>query len=124
MASIKMDKHVLLETEQPTTLAETVFYLPHPKLREELEQFRVKYEMQHGLTDLTKRYTSTWPQAQQEWLIENDPSRYFRGLPSFAKAYIKGKMQLASRAGNLDDMPATYLKLFISGQMDLAERHR
>ena len=110
-----------LHDSQPTpgTLAELVFYLPDAARRRQLEAFRIKYEALNGPTDLTKRYTSTWPQAHRDWLIQNDPKRYFDGLPPFAKAFLKGKMEIAARDGNLDDMPDAFLRLFVSGQMEL-----
>lgn len=117
MAKRQHDRRLLPETETPTTLAETVFYLPLSELREELERFRVDYEELHGHTDLTLRYTSTWPEAQQEWLIEHDARRYFDGLPPFAKAYLRGKMELAAQSGNLDDMPEYLMRLYIAGMM-------
>ncbi len=103
----------------PETLAELLFYLPDLDNRRELEKYRIDYEAVHGRTSLTKRYTSTWPVAQQEWLIRHDPKRYFDGLPPFAKAYIKGKMQIAASDGSLDNSPDHLLKLFVSGQMRL-----
>jgi hypothetical protein len=124
MAGTPDEQRRLLDTECPKTLAETVFYLPHEKLREQVEQYRIDYEAIHGKTDLTKRYTSTWPSSQQEWLIMNDTQRYFDGLPPFAKAFLKAKMQSASHDGCLDDMPAHYIKLFMSGKMDLGIRSR
>jgi hypothetical protein len=105
--------------EATATLAETLFYLSDPAKRHELEEFRIEYESVHGQTDLTKRYTSIWPAAQQAWLMKHDLKRYFEGLPPFAKAYLKGKIQAAAQDGNLDDMPDGYLRIFISKQMRL-----
>jgi hypothetical protein len=104
---------------EPETLTELLFRMPTRALRKQLEEYRVKYEEIHGPTDLTKRYTSTWPIEQQAWLVQNDLKRYFDGLPSFAKAYLKGKMHMAARDGSLDDMPDNYLRLFVAGQMRL-----
>jgi hypothetical protein len=70
---------------QPETLAETLFYLSDPSRRQELERFRVKYEKLNGSTDLTKRYTSTWPKAEQDWIFEHHTKEWFDGLPRFAK---------------------------------------
>jgi hypothetical protein len=109
----------LFPKKPPRTLAETICYLPLPQLRAELEAYRVEYESRYGQTDLTRRYTSTWPPEQQEWLIRHDIKRYFDGLPPFAKAFFKGKMELASRAGNLDDMPDGLLRLYVTGNMIL-----
>lgn len=104
---------------KPQTLAEILFWQDSPTLRKELEQFRVSYESEFGETDLTKRYTSTLPRAQQIFLIENFPKRFFDGLPPFVKAYWKGKMQSAAKEGRLDNWPDQLLRLFIQGQMQL-----
>jgi hypothetical protein len=101
------------------TLAELLFYLPSRELRRELESYRIAFEEEHGKTDLTKRYTSTWPIEQQRWLLKHDTKRYFDGFPPFAQAFLKGKMQIAAAAGSLDDTPSHFLRLFVSGQMNL-----
>jgi hypothetical protein len=99
------------------SLAEMLLWLSDPRLRDELESFRIAYEAEYGETDLTRRYTSTWPTEKQLWMIEHETKRYFDGLPPFAKAYLKRKMDLTARAGNLDDMPATFLSLYVTGRM-------
>jgi hypothetical protein len=104
---------------QPETLAEMLFYAPDAAQRKQLEEYRIKYEATYGPTDLTKRYTSTWPTEQQDWLITHDSKAYFNGLPPFVKAYLKGKMQIAAGKGKLDDMPDHMLHLYCSGGMHL-----
>lgn len=110
--------------EQPETLAETLFYLSDPAKRKELEEYRIEFEAVNGPTNLTRRYTSTWPVEQQEWLIKNHVERYFDGLPLFAKAYLRGKMQMAAQDGKLDDMPDALLRLYVSGGMNLERKAR
>jgi hypothetical protein len=112
------------QAEPPQTLADLLFPLCAPHKRGELEQFRIEYEAVHGPTDLTRRYTSTWPIEQQDWLVRNDIKSFFDGLPPFAKAYLKGKMQLAGRRGTLDNMPNRMLQLFVSGRMHLDHESR
>ena len=102
-----------------TTFAELLFYFRSPRLRRQLEKFREEYEREFGDTDLTKRYTSTWATSEQTWLLENHPKRYFDGLPPFVQAFIKEKMVSAHRNGNLDDMPANFLRLYLKGEMDI-----
>ena len=102
---------------KPETLAEILVYLSDTAKRRELEEFRIEYEALNGPTDLTRRYTSIWPEAQRDWLIRHDVKAYFDGLPPFAKAYFRGKMQLAARDGKLDDMPDNFLQLYVSGGM-------
>lgn len=117
MARTPKDQRDAPRTEQPETLAEMLFHLSDPARRRELEEYRIEFEAIYGCTDLTRRYTSTWPEAEQDWLIEHDTRAYFNGLPPFAKAYVKGKMQIAAADGSLDDMPDCLLRLFVSGQM-------
>src|SRR5260221_622939 len=105
--------------EKPTTIADMLFYLPDALRRRELEQFRIEFESKHGPTDLTKRYTSTWPEEHQNWLLENHPKQWFDGVPEFAKAYLRQKMQWAAIAGQLDDMPDELVQLYVSKQMRL-----
>lgn len=112
-------------SDEPETLAEMLFYhSPNPATRRQLEQYRIDFEAVHGQTDLTKRYTSTWQVAQQNWLLQHDPKRYFDGLPPFAKAYLRGKMEIEARKGKLDDMPDSLLRLFIQKQMVLDHETR
>lgn len=119
MARTPSKHYSLHRSKKPTTLAESLFYLPDPGNRQALEQYRIEYEAVHGPTDLTKRYTSTWPQEQQDWMMTHELKRYFDGLPPFVKAFVKSKMQSAASEGRLDDMPDDVLSLFISGNMCL-----
>lgn len=111
---------------QPRTLAEMLLYLPDPARRVELEKYRIEYEALFGETDLTKRYTLTWPEEQQDWLMKHDMKRYFDGLPPFAKAFFKAKMETAARNGCLDDKPDEFIELYVARQMKLDHdvRHR
>jgi hypothetical protein len=106
------------------TLAEMLYYLVDPDKRRELEEFRIRFEAVHGPTDLTRRYTSTWPEDQQAWLLNNDPKRWFDGLPSFVKAHVRGKLEAAARKGNLDDAPDELLGLFVAKQLKLDHEAR
>ena len=106
-------------SRKAATLAEMLVYYADPASRRELEEYRKEYEATHGPTDLTKRYTSTWPGAQQDWLLEHEPKRWFDGLPPFAKAYLKSKMEAAARDGALDDMSDELLRLYIRREMNI-----
>ncbi len=116
----QLQQRVLAEEETPQTIAELVYYLPTREYRVALEEFRQEYELQAGATDITKRYTSTLPQRHQEWLIKNHPQIYFDGLPEFAQAYLKSKIQSLARNGRLDAAPDHYLQVFVSGGMNSA----
>jgi hypothetical protein len=105
MARTPFGEEISRRADNPETLAETLFYLSDPEKRRELEEFRIEYEAINGPTDLTRRYTSIWPEQQRAWLAKHDIKRYFDGLPPFARAYLRGKMHLAARDGNLDAMP-------------------
>jgi hypothetical protein len=112
-------------TDQPQTLAEMIlYYSPNPNTRRLLEEYRIKFEAVHGPTDLTKRYTSTWPRAQQNWLIKHDVKRWFDGLPPFGKAYLRGIMEIEAGKGKLDDMPDDLVRLFIQREMKLDHEQR
>jgi hypothetical protein len=106
---------------QIATLAELLFPLDDADRRAELERFRIAFERKYGETDMTRYYTSMRPLAEQEWLLAQMPKRYFDGLPPFAKAYLKSKMDLAAAEGKLDDTPNCFLTLYARGHMRLAE---
>ncbi|GFO82481.1 MAG: hypothetical protein A49_21080 [Methyloceanibacter sp.] len=107
----------------PQTIAETIFYLPTPQLRQELEAYRVRWEQTTGnRVDLTLRYTSIWPEPQRTWLLTVHPKKFYEGLPEFAKAYIRDKIDVSRCNGTLDDIPDTFLRLFAQG--DLGPRTR
>jgi len=76
-------------------------YLPREDQRQQLEEFRVHYEMTHGPVDVTKRYTSTWPTPLQQWLFEHQPQQWFDGLPPFVQAFLKTKISELVGAGQL-----------------------
>jgi hypothetical protein len=106
--------------DQPETLAEMIFHCSsNPETRRRLEDCRIRFEAVHGPTDLTKRYTSTWPIAHQNWLMRHEPKRYFDGLPPFGKAYIRGMMENEASQGRLDDTPDGLLRVFIEKKMIL-----
>lgn len=112
-----------MENKKENKLSKTIGDLLFPvgdnqPLRESLERFRISYEAKFGKTDLTKRYTSVWPNDQQDWLLENHPKLYYDGLPPYVQACIKESMRRANQKGNLDDQPDEYVKLYISGQME------
>jgi hypothetical protein len=101
------------------TLADLLLYLPDTKSREELEGYRLAYEATHGPTDLTRRYTSTWPVELQLWLVDNHAKQYLAGLPSFARAYLISKMEGAAREGRLDEVGEGYFREFLMRRLML-----
>lgn len=102
----------------PSTLAQILFPLPTLQLQRELEKYRTNYEARFGKTDLTKYYTSQWPRELQNWLTQEHPRHYYDGLPPFVKAWLREKMQAASRAGNYDDASDALLRMYVSGHMN------
>src|SRR2546423_1802768 len=114
------------ETARSTSLAEMLF--PHYGIDwiagRELEQYRQEYETAFGPTDLTRRYTSTWPKDQQQWLVRHEPKAWFDGLPPFAKAYMRGKLDLAASRGGVDYVPDYLIRLYVSKEMRLDSESR
>jgi len=109
------------EEQSPSTIAELFLKLDDPGKRRELEEYRIAYENRFGKTDMMKYYTCMRPREECNWLIEHDPQRYFDGLPPFLKAYFKGKVEIAARNGQLDDMPDGIIRLFLRGEMRLGK---
>jgi hypothetical protein len=109
------------EKLEQKTLAEVLFRFSNPRTRLELEKFRIKFEAEHGETDITKRYTSTLPLEDQNWLVQHHPKRYWDGLPPFVQAFLRNKMVATHRVGKLDDMPDDILQLYLRGQMRVGD---
>ena len=108
------------QQQHEKTLAELLYrWVADANARRELEDFRIKFEAEFGETDLTKRYTSTWPKQDREWLAVHHPQRYWDGLPPFVQAFIRQKMLASQRVGKLDDMPDEALRFYLSGGMKL-----
>ncbi len=105
------------------TLAELVCRFDSPKVRRELEAFRIKFEAEHGETDLTRRWVTTLPERDQEWLFTYHPDRYWKSMPPFVQAYLKQKTIDRHREGKLDDTPDELLRLYLTGQMKINPGH-
>jgi hypothetical protein len=112
------------DEDNQKTIAELVFFVDDPRIRRELERFRIRFEREFGETDLTKRYTSTWPEDQQKWMMQHHLTRYWDGLPPFVQAYFRDKMSSVHRSGKLDDAPELCLKLYASGKMKVPDDGR
>ncbi len=102
---------------QPQTIADFLFSMPTLKGKIELENFRKIYEAQHGPTDLTRRYTSTWNRRDQDALLKIDPMAYFNGLPDFVQRFIQKKLQTAAAAGQLDNCSSDQIAIYIKQSM-------
>jgi hypothetical protein len=101
-------------------LGSLLYWFKEPSVRRQLEQFRVKYEKEFGPTDITKRYTSLWPEKDQTWMVKNELKRYWDGLPPFVQAFMKGRMDAAHRAGTLENEPdSNLLRLYLQRQMSI-----
>ncbi|MFT3686375.1 MAG: hypothetical protein QM783_15885 [Phycisphaerales bacterium] len=88
-----------------------------PEERAALERFRIEYELKHGPVDLTRRYTCTWPTKQQEWMFAHETEKYFAGLPDFVQAYLLQRFHEVAAAGQLDELPVEYIRLFVGRHM-------
>ena len=107
-----------LTAKHPVSISDCLYHLEVSKARTQLEQFRIEYEKLHGKTDLTKRYTTTWPDEQQNWLMKHDITAYFEGMPPFAQDFIKQKLKVEIQSGRGDDIDDSLLRLYFSGVMD------
>jgi len=95
------------------------------ELTKQLDEYRQAFEEKWGTVDLTRRYTSTLPLAEQKWLLENEPKRYWDGLPKFFQAFSRCRMEEAAKTGKLDDMPDGLLQIYLRGEMTIkGERGR
>jgi hypothetical protein len=95
--------------------------IERPGNRSAIEAFRVRYEAEHGITDLTRTYSSQWPDEMQDWFISHRYDLYFAALPPFAKAFIRQLCIEAKQRGRLDDAPQEAIRLYIKGGMELDE---
>lgn len=113
--------HQPISTERASgevrTISDLLFPVSDPELREQIETYRVGWEKAFGKTDVRLRYTSQLPAEERELLKQQDPQRYFDGLPPFMKDFIRGKMDNAKKNQHLDYMPTLYLQLYLSGGM-------
>ncbi len=92
------------------TITELLCYLPTPDQRAELDQFRIKFETEHGPTDLTKNYTTRWPQDQQRWLLAHSAETreaWLRGAPDFVREYFKQVVNAALDRGEIPGSVST-----------------
>ena len=112
------------EERTPTSISNCLFHTDDEETQAELEEFRISYERRHGQTDLTRRYTSTWPENERLWLAKMHPAEYFNGLPPFVKAFLKQKMENSLQQGTGDNLPNSMIKLYMSGKMELDHEDR
>jgi hypothetical protein len=82
-----------------------------------IERYRVSWERTHGPTDLTKYYTSRWPERDIAVLYDSDFKAFFDGLPPFFQSWIRDKMDRSAAAGALDNMPDEYIRLYFANRM-------
>ena len=90
-----------------------LYPLRDEELLEELNEFRKEYELLHGPTDCSVKYTSELPtKIQERMLRKKDPSSYFLGLPPFVLAYLKMHWEDDASEGQLDDLPDAMLRYY------------
>jgi hypothetical protein len=97
-------------------LSDCLFWLPTEEKREACELFRHQYESQHGPTDLSVRYTSTWPSDQQQWLFLHEPQRWLDGLPDYVKAFIKQEIEAAHRRQGVNVKAKEWIRDYLGGE--------
>jgi hypothetical protein len=83
----------------------------------EMETFRIAWEKTHGPTDLTRYYTSRWPEKELAALYELDFEAYFEGLPPFFQEMLRDKVRRAAQEGYMDDMPTRYIQQYLRNYM-------
>ena len=105
-------------------LSDIVFPVSKESVAAELESYRIQYEKENGITDLSRRYTSLLPTDTQRWLMEKYPEHYYSGLPSFVKSFIQKRVADLNSRGQLDDAPAYTIKLVVKGLLDLNSQNR
>lgn len=96
------------------TFTDIVFHSENRSLIDKLESHRIEFEKIHGPTDLTKHYTSMLPDEAEEWLLQNDPHRWYDGLPPFVQSYIDLHMRRMAGGGQLDAMSNSLIKIYFS----------
>lgn len=101
------------------TVAELLCPLGDADLHEQLEQYRIAYEKEHGPTDLTRRYTSMWPARERDFLFKHDPKAFWDGLPPFCKAYLRKQVSAAAIDGDVDDLPEAFIELYSKGLLQV-----
>lgn len=94
-----------------------LFDLQGREAREELERFRIAYEAEHGPTDFKRRYTSTLPTRQQQWLFANEQQVWFDGLPPFVQAFFKQKVEAESNGRTLAGTPGEWIASYLGGKV-------
>lgn len=100
------------------TLSDFYFRTTSVEMQDQLEKFRHQYEARFGATDVTKRYTSTLPTEQQQWLLSHHPDVYWRGLPPFVQGFFRAQVHSACREGRLDCLPSPLIELYASGALE------
>ncbi len=104
------------------TIAELVCYFATRQLRRKLEDFRIEWEIKNGPIDITRHYTSMLTSDEQEFLMKAEPKRYFDGLPTFVQDFIREAMREAAAEGSLDNMPSSFLRMYMRGEMESVSR--
>lgn len=84
-----------------------------------VEEFRIEYEKEYGLTDITRHYTSMLPIREQEWLMTVAPRHYFAGLPPFLQALIRRNLREGAKEGNLDDHSPQLVQMLLRRDLKL-----
>ncbi len=98
-------------------LTDLLYPCKKPDVRQEIHQFRKEWESAHGPTDLSRNYTSMWPEDKRGWLSNTNLDMYYRGLPPFAQAWIYRKIEKNIAKGSGDSIPDDWLELFIEGRL-------
>ena len=89
-----------------------------------LETYRLRWEDVNGPTDLTKYYSSRWPQPEQVALIRTDFRAYVSALPPFLVDWIDRDLRAALEAGPSAEIADKFIRLFNLGGSPRPPRQR
>lgn len=87
------------------------------ELTEELEDYRLEFELLHGPTSVTDSYTSSLSASEQSHLLRNEPGAYWNGLPPYVRSFLRERIEGSAREGNLDSLSDAWIRAYISGHL-------
>lgn len=115
--SSKRSKEEFLAKREIRSITDILFWSGIRSVQDRLEKYRVEFELEHGPTDLTKHYTSMMSAESEEWLLRNDPKRWYDGLPTFVQSYLSRHVFRVAARGELDMLNDPLIKLYIEGHL-------
>ena len=84
----------------------------NPELMGQIDEHRREFELLHGPTDPSTRYTTQLPRSAQRLMRPED---VYRGAPPFVQSFAQLQWKLAADDGRLDDVADGAIK-FLAAQ--------